>query len=97
MATTKKDLAERVAAQTGLRPSEALGIVNQFFETIKDAVSCGERVQITHFGAFEPRDKSARPGRNPKTLEKCTISARRVVTFKAAPKFRTRVRHAEKS
>jgi len=35
------------------------------------------------------RNKSQRPGRNPKTGEEVIISARKVVTFKAGPKLKT--------
>jgi integration host factor subunit alpha len=37
------------------------------------------------------RDKSQRPGRNPKTGEAIPISARRVVTFHPSQKFKQRV------
>ncbi|MBT7498334.1 MAG: integration host factor subunit alpha, partial [Candidatus Thioglobus sp.] len=38
---------------------------------------------------FNIRQKAARPGRNPKTGETVTISARKVVTFKAGPKLKS--------
>ena len=41
--------------------------------------------------SFILRNKSARPGRNPKTGEDVEISPRRVVTFKAGQKFKVRV------
>jgi integration host factor subunit alpha len=37
------------------------------------------------------RQKSERPGRNPKTGEDIPISARKVVTFKPGQKLKTRV------
>ena len=37
------------------------------------------------------RDKNERPGRNPKTGELIPITARRVVTFRAGPKFKARL------
>ncbi|WP_288234465.1 HU family DNA-binding protein, partial [uncultured Haemophilus sp.] len=49
------------------------------------------------FGNFTLREKKARPGRNPKTGESVTISARRVVVFKAGQKMRARVSSAKKS
>jgi integration host factor subunit alpha len=39
-------------------------------------------------GNFKVLNKSARPGRNPKTGEEVTISARKVVTFKAGQKLK---------
>ena len=40
---------------------------------------------------FDLRDKSQRPGRNPKTGEEIPISARRVVTFRPGQKLKARV------
>jgi len=48
-------------------------------------------VKISGFGKFELKDKSSRPGRNPKTGEEIPISARRVVTFRSGMKLKARV------
>ncbi|MGA9656539.1 MAG: HU family DNA-binding protein, partial [Polyangia bacterium] len=42
------------------------------------------KIKISGFGNFVVRDKKARPGRNPHTGKEITISARRVLTFKAS-------------
>jgi integration host factor subunit alpha len=46
---------------------------------------------LSGFGNFDLRDKSQRPGRNPKTGEEIPISARRVVTFRPGQKLKARV------
>jgi integration host factor subunit alpha len=43
------------------------------------------------FCKFELRDKTSRPGRNPKTGEEVPITARRVVTFRPGQKLKVRV------
>ena len=48
-------------------------------------------MKISGFGNFNLREKSARPGRNPKTGEDVTISERRVVTFKSGLKLRSKL------
>ena len=50
-----------------------------------------DKVKISGFGNFDLRDKSERPGRNPKTGEEIPISARRVVTFRPGQKLKQRV------
>ena len=50
-----------------------------------------EEVKFSGFGNFELIDKKPRPGRNPKTGEEVTISARRVVTFRAGNKLRKKI------
>ena len=51
----------------------------------------GVDVKISGFGNFQLREKSARPGRNPKTGELVPILARRVVTFHASQKLKDKV------
>lgn len=90
-ALTKADMAERLYEEVGLNKREAKELVECFFEEIAAALEDGESVKISGFGNFDLRDKSPRPGRNPKTGEEIPISARRVVTFKTGQKLRARV------
>lgn len=91
MALTKADLAERLYDELGLNKREAKEIVELFFEEIKASLEVGDSAKISSFGNFELRDKSERPGRNPKTGEEIPISARRVVTFRPGQKLKARV------
>jgi len=91
MALTKADLAERLYNELGLNKREAKEIVELFFEEIKFSLEIGDPAKISGFGNFELRDKSERPGRNPKTGEEIPISARRVVTFRPGQKLKMRV------
>ena len=50
-----------------------------------------KEVKLSGFGNFDLRDKSQRPGRNPKTGEEIPITARRVVTFRPGQKLKARV------
>lgn len=90
-ALTKADMAERLYEEVGLNKREAKELVECFFEEIAIALEEGDSVKISGFGNFDLRDKSSRPGRNPKTGEEIPISARRVVTFKTGQKLRARV------
>lgn len=90
-AVTKAELAEVLFRDLGLNKREAKELVEQFFGEITAALVAGEAVKLSGFGNFELRDKGRRPGRNPKTGESIPISARRVVTFKAGQKLKTRV------
>ena len=61
------------------------------FEVIKNSLEKGEQVKLSGFGNFELKDKAPRPGRNPKTGEDVSISARRVVTLRTGQKLKERV------
>ncbi|HEY8385883.1 MAG TPA: integration host factor subunit alpha [Porticoccaceae bacterium] len=90
-ALTKADLAEMLYEELGLNKREAKEIVESFFEEIRRALESNEQVKLSGFGNFDLRDKSTRPGRNPKTGEEIPITARRVVTFKPGQKLKARV------
>ena len=90
-ALTKADLAEKLYEDLGLNKREAKELVELFFEEIRHALENNEQVKLSGFGNFDLRDKSQRPGRNPKTGEEIPISARRVVTFRPGQKLTARV------
>ena len=91
MALTKAKLAETLFEQLGLNKREAKDLVEGFFESLRLSLESGEQVKLSGFGNFDLRDKSERPGRNPKTGEEIPISARRVVTFRPGQKLKSRV------
>ena len=91
MALTKVDMAECLFNELGLNKREAREFIDLMFEELRLSLEAGEPVKLSGFGGFDLRDKVARPGRNPKTGDPAMISARRVVTFRAGIKLKTRV------
>jgi len=91
MALTKADIAEQLYEELGLNKREAEELVEVFFEEIRSALEQGENVKLSGFGNFSLRKKNERPGRNPKTGEEISITARRVVTFRPGQKLKARV------
>ncbi len=64
---TKSELCEHLADITGtLNKKEAELIVNTIFDSIRDALAKGERVEIRGFGSFSIRDRDARLAPQPK-------------------------------
>ena len=88
---TKADIIEHLHNDLGLNKSECKILVEDFFQEIKTSLINNEEVKLSGFGNFELLNKRARPGRNPKTGEDVTISARRVVTFRAGNKLRKKI------
>lgn len=91
MALTKAEMAERLFEELGLNKREAKDLVDVFFEEVRIALESGTNVKLSGFGNFTLRDKTQRPGRNPKTGEEIPITARRVVTFRPGQKLKARV------
>src|SRR3990167_9007244 len=90
-ALTKADMAERLFEELGLNKREAKELVEMFFEEVRLSLESNRQVKLSGFGNFDLRDKSERPGRNPKTGEEIPITARRVVTFRPGQKLKQRV------
>ena len=88
MALTKFDIVKNLNYEIGLNKREAKELVDSFFDTIKKLLSQGKEVKLSGFGNFQLKDKSSRPGRNPRTGEVVEITARRVVTFKSGQKLK---------
>ena len=92
MATiTKLDIIEYLSDKYHLSKQDTKNVVENFLEEIRLSLESGQDVKLSGFGNFELRDKSSRPGRNPKTGDVVQVSARRVVTFKPGQKLRARV------
>jgi len=92
MTLTKSDIVEDLNNEIGLNKREAKELVDMLFDDIKNLLSEGHEVKLSGFGNFQLRDKSPRPGRNPRTGEDVEISARRVVTFKSGQKLKESVK-----
>ena len=91
MALTKAEVAEHLFEKVGLSKRDAKDMVEIFFEEIRETLESGYQVKLSGFGNFDLRQKSERPGRNPKTGEDIPISARKVVTFRPGQKLKSRV------
>jgi integration host factor subunit alpha len=82
---TKADIVQAIYAKVGgFSKKEASDLVDLVFETMKETLGRGEKIKISGFGNFVLRDKRERQGRNPQTGEPITITARRVLNFKAS-------------
>ena len=90
-ALSKAKLANQLSESIGLNKTEAKNLVEIFFEEIRRALEQGKPVKLSGFGNFSLRDKSARPGRNPKTRKDVLVKARRVVTFRSGLKLKNKI------
>lgn len=91
MTLTRADIVLALTNQIGLSRRESTDLVEAIFEDISTRLEAGEDVRLSGFGNFSLRIKNARVGRNPKSGEPATISARRVVTFQPSQKLKTAV------
>ncbi|MEM1256527.1 MAG: HU family DNA-binding protein [Cyanobacteria bacterium P01_H01_bin.21] len=90
----KGELIDEIASSTELPKNVIDNVVSATIDTVMETVSEGEKVTLIGFGSFEPRDRKARDGRNPKTGEVIKIPATTVPAFSAGKAFKERVKEA---
>ena len=84
----KVELVDQIATKSGLTKKDSEAALKAFMETIKETIKKGEKIQLIGFGSFEPVDKAAREGRNPKTKEIIQIPAKKAVKFSAGKELK---------
>ncbi len=86
---TKKDLAIRIANETGMVQADVLGIIQKTLDYITDELATNGRVEFREFGVFDVRTCKQRVGRNPAKPEiPVIIPAHKVVRFRAGKRMR---------
>jgi integration host factor subunit alpha len=92
---TRADLAEAVYREVGLSRNESAELVESVLRLVSHSLVEGETVKISSFGAFAPRQKGERMGRNPKTGEEVPIEPRRVLVFRPSHILKDRMNEAD--
>jgi integration host factor subunit beta len=88
---TKAELVEKVADKIQLTKKQTETVVNILLNSITEALSEGDKVELRGFGSFRIRKRNPREGRNPKTGDTVQIPAKRVPFFKAGKELREMV------
>ncbi len=88
----KKALAEVLAEKTGMTKKDSVETLDIVFSSIAESLSKGVKVDISGFGKFEVKTRSARTGINPLTKETIKIAESKVPGFKAAKALKDSVK-----
>ena len=80
---SKADLVNELAAKTGIGRKDVKTLLDGMIETVSSHLKQGDKVQLTGFGTFEVRERSARTGVVPGTSQKIEIPASKYPAFKA--------------
>lgn len=78
----KQDILHRVIERTGLPRTKAEHAVDNVFESLKQAMAQGQRIELRGFGVFNVRPRKTGIGRNPRTGTEATIPPGKAVRFK---------------
>jgi integration host factor subunit beta len=92
----KSELVLKISEQNPhLYQRDVENIVNAILNTIADALSRGDRVELRGFGAFSVKKRDARTGRNPRTGETVPVSEKVIPVFKTGKEMRARLNEAK--
>lgn len=84
----KSELIRSLAEERDISVDEAKHIVTVFFDSMKDALKNGERVEIRGFGSFKIKEYKGYQGRNPKTGEVVAVKPKRLPFFRAGKELK---------
>jgi integration host factor subunit beta len=94
----KSELIELIARkQPQLSYKDIKLVVKTSLEHMVSALSTGERIEIRGFGSFSLHYRPSRIGRNPKSGEPVSLSAKYVPHFKPGKDLRERVNEGQRS
>ena len=80
---SKTDLIKELTEKTGLGQKDVKTLMEGMLESVTSHLKGGDKVQLTGFGTFEVRERSARTGVKPGTTEKMEFPASKYPAFKA--------------
>jgi nucleoid DNA-binding protein len=93
----KSEMADKLADKADISKAKAAEIIDIIFSTkdgegiIAVELDAGRKVNITGFGNFSLKSRSARMGRNPATGQTITIPAKNYAHFAASKGLKDRV------
>jgi len=88
----KAELIELIAQKAEVTKASAERALGAMLEAIAASLKNDEPVVLVNFGTFVVKQRAAREGRKPKTGEKITINAAKVVRFKAGKALKEAVK-----
>ncbi len=84
----KSELIRSLAEERKISIDEATDIVSIFFDSMKEALKKGDRVEIRGFGSFKLKEYGGYEGRNPKTGEMVMVSPKKLPFFRAGKELK---------
>ena len=83
----KAELVSAVADKTKITKAQAAAALDQFLNSVANALRSGDKVTLVGFGTFSVASRGARTGRNPRDNKPIKIAAKKVAKFKPGKKL----------
>lgn len=92
---TKAELIRRLTNEiSSLTKRQVEVVVNTIFDSMRNALTRGDKVEIRGFGSFKLRARRMKQGRNPKTGEAVLVPPKKIPFFKVGKELRHMVNGA---
>jgi integration host factor subunit beta len=88
---TKSELIDAVTDTANIPRKRAEEVVNLIFESMKESLISGDRIEIRGFGSFKTKHYEPYMGRNPKTGRLIEVKAKVLPVFKVGKELKNRV------
>jgi len=79
----KMELIDKIAEKSGLSKKDSEKALSAILDSVEEALIGSDKVQLIGFGSFEVKQRAARKGRNPRTMEEIDIPESKIPSFKA--------------
>ena len=87
----KADLIKKVSEKENIPVAAARIVVDTLFDSMKESLEKGERIEIRGFGTFAVRHYNGYKGRNPKTGQIVEVPPKRLPFFKVGKELKDMV------
>ena len=84
----KSELIKALAEENTISTDESTIIVNSFFDSVRQALLAGQRVEIRGLGSFKIKEYKAYSGRNPKTGDLVSVAPKKLPFFRAGKELK---------
>ena len=90
----KLDIVNAVVTTTSISRTKAEQAVETVFESLKNALGRGQRIELRRFGVFSVKPRKTGIGRNPRTGEEVNIPPGKAVRFKPGKELKDLINQA---
>jgi len=87
----RSDLINSLKDKVALSRKDAGKVVDTFFDSLKESLAKGERVEIRGFGSFSVKHYKPYTGRNPKTGAQIHVISKKLPFFKVGKELKENV------
>lgn len=82
---TKEELVKAVSSKTGMSSIDTKKCIDEVFNSMREALSDGNKITIKNFGTFLVHEKKARDSFNPLAGVPIRLEARKRIKFRPSP------------